>query len=912
MMRKEIGRVEEQTTYLKIAIHNINFLKPKLMRKQLMILILVLGCLCPFQTVAQITSITKSEALSIAKQQFKNKDVDYYLITSLSSKSWAIFVDADPMKGWEHECYLLTIPKAINGGSSLSGSVVPEKKLLKMPPSGSYESLEVKQRFSSNDLVKPQVSKANLSSEELAVAKRTYAVILSGGYDYMSNYERYWNDCSFIYQTLVNKYGVPKDNIVPIMADGDDPAEDTHSYTGGFKSQDLDLDGDGKKDIYLAATNSNIASTLSQLAKKMNKDDQLFFYVIDHGGTTDNSMKSYIYLWGEEVLHDTALAEMLNQFTSKYINVNVVLGQCFSGGFIDDLSKVGCVVATASKGNEYSWACPDIPYDEFVYQWTCAVNGANHKKVTIDSDADENGYITMEEAFDYAKSHDRMSNEHPQYISTPISVGEDLAFNKIAPSVDLYVKDNPEDTGKEPNLTTDKFWLSPSIWVRNNDDGIYEHEEPIYSPSHKAVTVYVRVHNRGKEKFTQGKMYVHGYWALASTGFRPQAWMGDELYDGGEITGNPMCASVIPDIEAGDFEDVKLTWALPSNLIENHESEKLHFCLLAHITDTPHETWYDGVLAYNCQKYNNDAQKNVSVIKQTEVSDGASVFIRNISDTGKKYSLELIPRTLADEAIYTVANIEMELSQPIYSAWVRGGVHSNNIIKIPSEGNQKVQFVSKDSRLEQISLAGLEFDKVKLRFNFKQASSIATKYTLDLIQKDENGRIIGGETFIVERPTSSLKPLTINESFDENNTILLNTNADSNSRTRWDNSEGITISYDETLKVVATSGENTYQAYVIDEDGEMSTATISLDNLSGGISKIKKEKNEIRIEFFNPASENDYVIVSSVVTGLEMIEEHLSEGQKDFSLDISSLNEGIYIVSYIKDNMKISSQKFTK
>ncbi len=47
-------------------------------------------------------------------------------------------------------------------------------------------------------------------------------------------------------------------------------------------------------------------------------------------------------------------------------------------------------------------------------------------------------------------------------------------------------------------------------------------------------------------------MYVHGYWALASTGFRPQAWMGDELYEGGEITGSPMYPSIIPDIEAGD------------------------------------------------------------------------------------------------------------------------------------------------------------------------------------------------------------------------------------------------------------------------------------------------------------------------------------------------------------------------
>lgn len=78
----------------------------------------------------------------------------------------------------------------------------------------------------------------------------------------------------------------------------------------------------------------------------------------------------------------------------------------------------------------------------------------------------------MEEAFNYAKTHDRVSAEHPMYTSTPVSVGEDLAFTHLAPSVDLYIKDNPEDTGKEPNLTTDEFWKSPSIWVRNQDDKI--------------------------------------------------------------------------------------------------------------------------------------------------------------------------------------------------------------------------------------------------------------------------------------------------------------------------------------------------------------------------------------------------------------------------------------------------------
>lgn len=42
---------------------------------------------------------------------------------------------------------------------------------------------------------------------------RTYAVILSGGKNFKDNGEKYWNDCSFFYSMLRNKYYIPKSNI---------------------------------------------------------------------------------------------------------------------------------------------------------------------------------------------------------------------------------------------------------------------------------------------------------------------------------------------------------------------------------------------------------------------------------------------------------------------------------------------------------------------------------------------------------------------------------------------------------------------------------------------------------------------------------------------------------------------------
>ena len=296
----------------------------------------------------QFYSVSREDALSIVQREFHGRDVDYYILQENTRATWTIFVDAEPMKGWEHECYLLTVPK--NAITSINTMKPSRKKLLKLPPSGNYVPLLVKNRYGSNANSKPAVAKVSQSNAAQAAAQRTYAIILSGGIDRMSNHERYWNDCSFIYQTLVNRYGVPKENIFPIMSDGDNPAVDMRCTTVGFMSQPLDLDNDGVADIKMAATKANIQSTLNTLSTRLQEDDHLFFYVIDHGGTDDHDTSSYICLWNNESLYDTQLAEMLVPFTQRNVNVNVVLGQCFSGGFNDNLTKVGCVVASASTG----------------------------------------------------------------------------------------------------------------------------------------------------------------------------------------------------------------------------------------------------------------------------------------------------------------------------------------------------------------------------------------------------------------------------------------------------------------------------------------------------------------------------------------------------------------------------------
>lgn len=873
----------------------------------------MLCCLLASTAFALPNTISKEEALAIAKQQFKGRDVDYYILEDDSvSNQWFFFVDAQPMKGWEHECYTFQIPKFVPANYNPLRSISKTRR--KLPPTGNYVPLATRNRFGTNATSKPSVAKKSLSNEAIEAANRTYAIILSGGINRMSNYERYWNDCSFIYQTLVNKYGVPKENIFPLMSDGDNPNEDMRLTTGGYASQSLDLDNDGVNEIKLAATKSNIQTTLNTLKNKLQKDDHLFLYVIDHGGSTDNVSNSYICLWNYENLYDYELAEMLTPFTEKLVNVNVVLGQCYSGGFNDDLTKIGCVVASACMGNESSWACSDIPYDEFVYHWTCAVNGATHQKVSVNADVDNNGRVTMAEAFDYAKANDRETEEHPQYVSTPISVGEDLAFNNLAKSVDLYIKDNPEDTGKEPNMTTNEFWKSPSIWVRNQDDGIEIHENPVYSSDHLAAIVYVRIHNRGKEKYTGGQ-WLHVYWAKASTGFSDKAWKGRELYQDVYVTGGHLEATHIPEIEPDSSIIVKVNWALPAMMSSATDKEYHHFCLLSKIMDSHiDEKYEEGKSYFNIRNYNDQAQKNLSIIPKENYRNGTLVFVRNVNNQTKNYTLELLPRTESDKAVYDRADIKMELSPRIYKAWERGGFKSYDIIRPTDNSNdtnlRTVKFISPQSKLESVSLNGEEFDIVSLKFDFNKFSVINKVYTFDLIQKDENGEIIGGETFMVESPDVSLVPVEIKTTPLEGGKLQLTVDEDDFEHIKWIDEQGNTIGETESVVVTPTRDDNKYTVIAYTPEGNVATESISLDS-TFGIKSVttSTNSNNIIVELNDNEVDNANISIISMLDGNTKVVENVPKGESNISIDVSNFVKGMYAIIYTIDNVVIDQKK---
>jgi len=272
-----------------------------------------------------------------------------------------------------------------------------------------------------------------------------WAVLMNGGYDASNNHVRYWNDLSNIYVTLNHVYEIPDENIIVLCSDGLNPAVDQSNG----QNSDPDLDGDNDDDIMYSCILSNVNLVFANLAANFTGTEKLFVFTTDHGDTVSgwNVVEN---LWNHEVLTDAHFAELLAALPE--CEIICTFEPCFSGGFLDNVVvPPGPVVASsACRHDEYSYAMSNLVYDEYVFHWTAAVTGEDAYGTTVDADANEDGIITMDEAYIYAEAHDTQP-ESPQYDDYPEGTGSSLS---------LWVSSPPPAQPTKPSGPTLGIWNS--------------------------------------------------------------------------------------------------------------------------------------------------------------------------------------------------------------------------------------------------------------------------------------------------------------------------------------------------------------------------------------------------------------------------------------------------------------------
>ena len=473
------------------------------MRKFLFILLCVS---VSFLYAQQKYSISQDEAWKIVSEEVLNNKIEGINVyvsncpakniirtiageeISSDTDSWFFFIDDMPMESWEHPCRYVFVNSTKGQLTVINKRTPPMLSTMKNIVTHKVRHSDETQFNLSPDFFNQKGMKNSMS------IGNNYAVIINGGIDAQYNHERYWNHCSAVYQTLVYLYGVPKSHIYVLMSDGTDPAADMHMISGLYQSSPLDLDGDGLADIQYAATRANIASVFNTLSNTLTSNDNLFVFTTDHGGQT-SGQQSYLCLWNYETLYDYEFANYISQVNAN--NINLCLVQCHSGGFIDNLTGNNIVVSTSCRYDENAYAMDDLRYSEFLYYWVSAVAGETPDGIIVNADSDNNGFVSIREAFEYASANDTQ-NEHPQYLSRPSNLGLEI----IATGSDINISGPTipcsQETYQVENLpsgcTVNWTWAGSGLTV----DSIPILVEPYYSTNN-----YLKL-NRSNLSYAKG------------------------------------------------------------------------------------------------------------------------------------------------------------------------------------------------------------------------------------------------------------------------------------------------------------------------------------------------------------------------------------------------------------------------
>ena len=111
-------------------------------------------------------------------------------------------------------------------------------------------------------------------------------------------------------------------------------------------------------------------------------------------------------------------------------------------------------------------------------------------------------------------------------VRASILASDGLVPVTAALTPDLWMQDNADDNGNEPDPSPNPMWISDDIWVRNSPDGLanQDHQNPI---AEQVNHVYARVRNRGCQTAGSQSGVLKLYWAKASSSLSwPSPWDG--------------------------------------------------------------------------------------------------------------------------------------------------------------------------------------------------------------------------------------------------------------------------------------------------------------------------------------------------------------------------------------------------
>ena len=309
----------------------------------------------------------------------------------LKRDSIVVFVDDAPQLNWGHPCrYLLYDARSNELYEQVYAAFPPH--LVDTPEA--FQLYHQQVSIDHSRLVW-QVRPDRIPLFPLSRSQR-YALLFSGA----SN-NRHTNDLEFLFRTLVDCYGYDKNNIYVLNYDGTlnyngDP-QPASKWPGDNTNYRMHVDGEGTK--------AEFENALDELKSRLKGDDSLLIHTNNHGWYDDSG--SFMSTYSGAAYYASELGDKLATLP-KFGCLIVMMEQCASGGFsqtiLDKSPAARTSFAAACGPTVSSYGGSD--FDFFARDWIAGMNGADPYGANLSSNADTNqdGYISAQEAFNYANS----------------------------------------------------------------------------------------------------------------------------------------------------------------------------------------------------------------------------------------------------------------------------------------------------------------------------------------------------------------------------------------------------------------------------------------------------------------------------------------------------------------------------
>ncbi len=232
-----------------------------------------------------------------------------------------------------------------------------------------------------------------------------YAIIIMGGNvcDTTQSYRWFWGDTNGMFHELIS-YGFTGENIYFL------------SYGDSAKAHYPEWVDD------TVSSTENIRTAFQWAQAQCTANDLLYIYWVDHGN--QDAFETY-----NGVITHSELGTLMQPIVAKQIIG--AYNPCYSGCVIDDISRLGVITVTSQdcfNPNSWGWAG----------MWRRALRGAPEDSI----DTNEDGYISMTEAYNWICPLSHAAGEHSMFDDNGDGVGHECGqpgYNPDSLDQDGYI-----------------------------------------------------------------------------------------------------------------------------------------------------------------------------------------------------------------------------------------------------------------------------------------------------------------------------------------------------------------------------------------------------------------------------------------------------------------------------------------